>query len=243
MTRKETLLKEVYAIRNLISEVKGKEQVDIEATCLTWQFKEEAKRWKEHELRSRIEQLGELLTIAKKDKAIKDATEDYYLTPEGAAFKAETEAAMKQTEAMFEETKEQVFSNIKAELQKHLGSEWSVTRLTDNYIEFGVLHPEKENELIFGQTAELYYEKKRYGYDKGAERFELNVGTCGGHDLLPQERTYSFANFYIGIGRFYSNIEFLTWLKNTLFGYADRCKELHKEYNNLEAKLENPLNI
>ena len=243
MTRKETLLKEVYAIRNLIAEVKGKEQVDIEAVSLTWQFKEEAKRWKEHELRSRIEQLGELLTIAKKDKAIKDATEDYYLTPEGTAFKVEIETAMKQTEAMFEKTKEQVISDINAELQKHLDSEWSLTRLTDNYIEFGILHPEKENELIFGQIAELYYEKKRYGYDKGKERFELNVGTCGGHDLLPEELTGSFANFYIGIGKFYSNIEFLTWLKNTLFGYADRCKELRTEFNNLEAKLENPLNI
>ena len=62
MTRKETLLKEVYAIRNLIAEVKGKEQEDLEALVHTWKFKEEAKRWKEHELRARIEQLGELLT-------------------------------------------------------------------------------------------------------------------------------------------------------------------------------------
>ena len=68
MTRKETLLKEVYAIRNLIAEVKGKEQEDLEALVHTWKFKEEAKRWKEYELRARIEQLGELLTIAKKNK-------------------------------------------------------------------------------------------------------------------------------------------------------------------------------
>lgn len=240
MTRKETLLKEVYAIRNLIAEVKGKEQEDLEALVHTWKFKEEAKRWKEHELRARIEQLGELLTKANKDKAIKDAAEDYYLTPEGVEFKAETEAAMKRTEALFEETKEQVISNIKAELKKHLGSDWSITRLTDSYMEIGVLNPEKENNLIFGQAAEIYYEKNTY---KGTERFDINVGSCGSHDLLPQQLAGSFASFFIGLGRLHADTDLLNWLKDTAFGYADRCKELRDEYNSLNARLENPLNI
>ena len=243
MTRKETLLKEVYAIRNRIAEVKGKEQEDIEALVHTWKFKEEAKRWKEHELRSRIEQLGELLTTAKKNKAIKDAAEDYYLTPEGAAFKAETEAAMEHTEAIFHETKEQVISDINAELKKHIGAEWMVTTLSDSSMTFGIINPEKSEDLIFGQRAELYYDRRCFGYDTCKERFELNVGTCGGHELLPQERTGSFANFYIGIGKLYSDTTFLAWLKDILFGYADRCRELRDEYTALEAKLENPLNI
>lgn len=240
MTRKEILLKEVYAIRNLIAEVKGKEQEDLEALVHTWKFKEEAKRWKEYELRTRIEQLGELLTIAKKDKAIKDATEDYYLTPEGATFKTETEAAMKQTEAIFEETREQVTSDIKAELLKHLGNDWSISRLTSSYMEIGVLDPEKENQLIFGQTAEVYFERRNY---KGCERFEINFGSCGSHELLPQQTAGSFASFFIGIGRLHADTSFLAWLKDIAFGYADRCKELQDEYNSLEARLENPLNI
>ena len=238
MTRKETLLKEVYAIRNRIAEVKGKEQEDIEALVHTWKFKEEAKRWKEHELRSRIEQLGELLTTAKKNKAIKDAAEDYYLTPEGAAFKAETEAAMEKTEAIFHETKEQVISDINAELKKHIGAEWMVTTLSDSSMTFGIINPEKSEDLIFGQRAELYYDRRCFGYDTCKERFELNVGTCGGHELLPQERTGSFANFYIGIGKLYSDTTFLAWLKDILFGYADRCKELRNEFDTLEARLE-----
>lgn len=233
-------MKEVYAIRNLIAEVKGKEQEDLEALVHTWKFKEEAKRWKEHELRARIEQLGELLTIAKKDKAIKDAAEDYYLTPEGVAFKAETEAAMKQTETIFEETREQVTSDIKAELQKHLGNDWSISRLTSSYMEIGVLDPEKENNLIFGQTAEIYFERRNY---KGYERFDINFGSCGSHELLPQQTAGSFASFFIGIGKLHADTSFLAWLKDIAFGYADRCKELQDEYNSLEARLENPLNI
>jgi len=150
---------------------------------------------------------------------------------------------MEQTEALFHETKEQVISTINAELNRCIGAGWRVFSLSDSSMEIGITDPEKPNELIFGQRADLYYERRTYGYDSYKERFELNVGTCGGHDLLPEELTGSFANFYIGIGKFYSNIEFLAWLKNTLFGYADRCKELRTEYNNLEAKLENPLNI
>lgn len=240
MTRKETLLKEVYALRNLIAEVKGKEQEDLEALVHTWKFKEEAKRWKEYELKIRIEQMEELLQIAKRDAAIKNAAEDYYLTPEGASAKAETEAAMKRTEALFEETKEQVISDIKAELQKHLGCDWSITRLTDSYMEIGVLNPEKENNLIFGQAAEIYYEKNTY---KGTERFDINVGSCGSHDLLPQQLVGSFASFFIGLGRLHADTDLLNWLKDTAFGYADRCKELRDEYNSLNARLENPLNI
>ena len=240
MTRKETLLKEVYAIRNLIAEVKGKEQEDLEALVHTWKFKEEAKRWKEYELKIRIEQMEELLQIAKRDAAIKNAAEDYYLTPEGASSKAETEAAMKRTEALFEETKEQVISDIKAELQKHLGCDWSITRLTDSYMEIGVLNPEKENNLIFGQAAEIYYEKNTY---KGTERFDINVGSCGSHDLLPQQLVGSFASFFIGLGRLHADTDLLNWLKDTAFGYADRCKELRDEYNSLNERLENPLNL
>ena len=240
MTRKETLLKEVYAIRNLIAEVKGKEQENLEALVHTWKFKEEAKRWKEHELRARIEQLGELLTKAKKDKAIKDAAEDYYLTPEGVEFKAETEAAMKRTEALFEETKEQVTNDIKAELRKHLGSDWSISRLTSSYMEIGVLDPEKENQLIFGQTEEIYFERRNY---KGCERFEINFGSCGSHELLPQQTAGSYASFYIGIGRLHADTSFLAWLKDIAFGYADCCKELRDEYNSLNERLENPLNL
>ena len=240
MTRKETLLKEVYALRNLIAEVKGKEQEDLEALVHTWKFKEEAKRWKEYELKIRIEQMEELLQIAKRDAAIKNAAEDYYLTPEGASAKAETEAAMKRSEALFEETKEQVISDIKAELQKHLGSDWSITRLTDSYMEIGVLNPEKENDLIFGQTAEIYYERCNY---KGCERFEINFGSCGSHELLPQQTAGSFASFFIGIGKLHADTSFLAWLKDIAFGYADRCKELRDEYNSLNARLENPLNI
>lgn len=179
---------------------------------------------KEYELRARIEQLGELLTIAKKNKTVKDATEDYYLTPEGAAVKTETEAKMEQTEALFHETKEHVISTINAKPNKCIGAGWRVFSLSDSSMEIGITDPEKPNKLIFRQRADLYYERRICGYDSYKERFELNAGTCGSHDLLPEELTGSFANFYICIGKFYSNIEFLAWLKDILFGYADRCK-------------------
>ena len=73
--------------------------------------------------------------------------------------------------------------------------------------------------------------------------FEINFGSCGSHELLPQQTAGSFASFFIGIGKLHADTSFLSWLKDISFGYADRCKELRNEYNILNERLENPLNI
>ena len=73
--------------------------------------------------------------------------------------------------------------------------------------------------------------------------FEINFGSCGSHELLPQQTAGSFASFFIGIGKLHADTSFLSWLKDISFGYADRCKELRNEYNSLNERLENTLNI
>ena len=70
-----------------------------------------------------------------------------------------------------------------------------------------------ENKPIFGQSVSIYYEKKCW---LGGERFQINVGTCGSHDLLPEERGYTMAGFYIGIGQLYG-----TWGSLAVIPEAD----------------------
>ena len=50
----------------------------------------------------------------------------------------------------------------------------------------------------------------------GGERFQINVGTCGSHDLLPEERGYTMADFYIGIGKLHANTELFETIKDAL---------------------------
>lgn len=242
MTRKETILREVYIIRNLIAEVKGNEQTNIDELVKTWKFKDEAKRWKEYELKIRVEQMQELLEIAKKDQLMKNSADEFYSTPEGEEFKRATEQALAEVQRTYEETKLQVAADIKAELQKQIGKDWTIGYLGDECITIGIINPEKPEDTIFGQRADIRFKKDDWNYGDKVDRFEINIGTCGSHDLMPQQLAGSFANFYIGIGKLHTNTEFLTWLKDILFGYAERNTELRKEYNELESKLENPLN-
>lgn len=94
-----------------------------------------------------------------------------------------------------------------------------------------------ENKPIFGQSVSIYYEKKCW---LGGERFQINVGTCGSHDLLPEERGYTMADFYIGIGKLHANTELLETIKDALFYYAERIADIKKEVRELDELIKNP---
>ena len=94
-----------------------------------------------------------------------------------------------------------------------------------------------DNKPIFGQNVSIYYEKKCW---LGGERFQINVGTCGSHDLLPQERGYTMADFYIGIGKLHANTELLEAIKDALFYYAERIADIQKEVRELDELVKNP---
>ena len=94
-----------------------------------------------------------------------------------------------------------------------------------------------ENKPIFGQSVSIYYEKKCW---LGGERFQINVGTCGSHDLLPEERGYTMADFYIGIGKLHANTELLETIKDALFYYAERIADIQKEVRELDELIKNP---
>ena len=102
-------------------------------------------------------------------------------------------------------------------------------------IEFAVV--DADNKPIFGQSVSIYYEKKCW---LGGERFQINVGTCGSHDLLPEERGYTMADFYIGIGKLHANQELLETIKDALFYYAERIADIQKEVRELDKLIENP---
>ena len=106
-----------------------------------------------------------------------------------------------------------------------LGAQWHVGRLSTSYVELAVV--DAENKPIFGQSVSLYYEKKCW---LGGERFQINVGTCGSHDLFPEEHGYTMADFYIGIGKLHANTELLETIKDALFYYAERRGESRRLY-------------
>ena len=110
------------------------------------------------------------------------------------------------------------------------------TEGTESEPHFAVV--DADNKPIFGQSVSIYYEKKCW---LGGERFQINVGTCGSHDLLPEERGYTMADFYIGIGKLHANIELLETIKDALFYYAERIADIQKEVRELDELIKNPI--
>ena len=236
MTRKENLLIEIYNLRNQISEIKGNKIVNIEEFSQTRKFRDEAADWKEFELKLRIEQLKKNLENAKVEAAQQAAADAFYATEEGKAFKQECDE--KRLLLCFEHSNVENSTLIELEIaiSNALGAQWRVGNLSTSYVELAVV--DADNKKIFGQSVSIHFEKSRWGDRQ--PRFEINVGTCGSHDLLPADRTRSMAEFYIGIGKLHANIELLEGIHNTLFGYAEKIANIQKEVRELDELVKNP---
>ena len=236
MTRKENLLIEIYNLRNQISEIKGNKIVNIEEFSQTRKFRDEAAEWKEFELKLRIEEFKKNLVKVQIEAKQQAAADAFYATEEGKAFKQECDE--KRLLLCFEHSNVENSTLIELEIaiSNALGAQWRVGNLSTSYVELAVV--DADNKKIFGQSVSIYYEKSRWGDRK--PRFQINVGTCGSHDLLPADRTRSMAEFYIGIGKLHANIELLEGIRNTLFGYAEKIADIQKEVHELDELVKNP---
>ena len=235
MTRKEKLLVEIYNLRNQIAVVKGDNQENIDELVQSYKFRDEAAGWKEYELKLRIEELKKSLEKAKVEAAQQAAADAFYATEQGQAFKRECEEKRILLGSEYDCAESATLELIESHLQASLGKQWRANRLSTSYVEFAVV--DADNKPIFGQSVSIYYEKKCW---LGGERFQINVGTCGSHDLLPQERGYTMADFYIGIGKLHANTELLETIKDALFYYAERIADIQKEVRELDELVKNP---
>ena len=235
MTRKENLLIEIYNLRNQISEIKGNKIVNIEEFSQTRKFRDEAAEWKEFELKLRIEELKKNLVKVQIEAKQQAAADAFYATDEGKAFKQECDEKRILLGGEYDCAESATLELIESHLQASLGKQWRANRLSTSYVELAVV--DADNKPIFGQSVSIYYERKCW---LGGERFQINVGTCGSHDLLPADRTRSMAEFYIGIGKLHANIELLEGIRNTLFGYAEKIANIQKEVRELDELVKNP---
>ena len=235
MTRKEKLLVEIYNLRNQIAVVKGDNQENIDELVQSYKFRDEAAGWKEYELKLRIEELKKSLEKAKVEAAQQAAADAFYATEQGQAFKRECEEKRILLGNEYDCAESATLELIESHLQATLGKQWRANRLSTSYVEFAVV--DADNKPIFGQSVSIYYEQKCW---LGGERFQINVGTCGSHDLLPEERGYTMADFYIGIGKLHANTELLETIKDALFYYAERIADIQKEVRELDELIKNP---
>ena len=186
-------------------------------------------------MKLRIEELKKSLDKAKVEAAQQVAADAFYASEQGQAFKRECEEKRILLGSEYDCAESATLELIESHLQAALGKQWRAGRLSTSYMELTVV--DAENKPIFGQSVSIYYEQKCW---LGGERFQINVGTCGSHDLLPEERGYTMADFYIGIGKLHANTELLETIKDALFYYAERIADIQKEVRELDELIKNP---
>lgn len=239
MTRKETLLLEKYRLFNELDTLRGNTEnlTDLDSLVNNWKFRDEAKNSTVYDLQSSNESLRRSIVRERMVIEQKAAAEAYFATEEGQARKAsllKSEEDLRQRMTEYMENREAFFNSW---IKDFLGSYWTLYYLSDSRIEFAVTDPCDETKVVFAQSIEIYFDKNYWGKK---ERFETNVGTCGGFNLLASEQG-DRARFYIDLGRFLSDKTRLEALRTMLYRYKDTLDQMREELQNIESELENPL--
>ena len=221
MTRKETLLKEVYELRNELSSIRGEETREYDEA----QLRREAKNEREYDLRCRIDELKSGIARAAEQKAIKERREAFYATPEGKSYKEKHTEIL--TELYMENERYETNAlKIFKGFAERIGEGWSVRNLGDGYVDFAIV---ADNNFVFGSSIEVRYSSRWFGEQP---RFEVNVGTTGCFDPQAKELK-DRATFYRGFGRFLSDERLLEEVRRAMAEY-----EATKEQYRLNVKAE-----
>ena len=121
-------------------------------------------------------------------------------------------------------------------IKEFLGGHWTLSFLHGSRLEFAVVDPQNEDRLVFGQTIQIWFERRDW---KGEERFETNIGSTGGFDILAAGQG-DRARFYIDLGRFLADTQRMAELKEMLFDYKDSLDALYKTRDGIEKELNEP---
>jgi hypothetical protein len=236
------LARAIFEVQNRIHELKGEQPIDINsprAQRAIWESSKNTKAELERELE--LTRKYYEVQVAKNEREAKLAA--YFATPEGAAFKAETEQAIEQKKQEWKELDTATTQVLEEIVQTALGGDWGICRYKKGYVEIGVIDSEnstpERREFYFGQHIEVRYEE-RHWLDK-SEVFEANCGSTGSFLVEGGTTTGQRAMFYVGIGRLLGDTELIANLKATLREASQKTDLLSQEYNELESKLENPL--
>ncbi len=241
MTRKETLLLENYRLTNELNTLKGRTDkiVDIDLLLSKWKFNQEAKESTVSGLTYSNDILRKAIESEKLEQERKAATEAYYATEEGQARKADLENRQEEAGNLLKKFMEDNEDYFRGWIRKYLGEHWTLRYLGESRIEFAIVDPHEDNKVVFGQSIEIYYEKHTW---KGGERFEVQVGTTGGFEILETQQG-DRALFYIDLGRFLSDKTELEGIKKRLYGYRDCLDKMYQDILDIRKELENPASL
>lgn len=230
MTQKEKLYKEYVIAKNKLNALRGEELIggdNIEEYFNSNIFVYDVKCYKKDDIKRMIHNTN----IAYVNEVETLRVENYYNTEEG---KEEKEKLTNQIENTVNERVKLIVSTTKRIdlfIKEWLGNDWGCDLVGRSCIEIGMVEnvaENKANHFYFGHTFKLYYNDY---FQK--DRFEMNYGCMGSFGLLNGSKESDLRCQYIlGMGKFSTNKEKLTELKNILDTF---CKKEYKYSQTLDV--------
>ena len=241
MTQKEKLYEEYVIAKNKLNALRGEKLIggdNIEEFFNSNAFAYYAKSYKKDDINRMIHNVE----IAYEDEVEKLRVENYFNTEEG---KAEKENLTKQIENGINERHELIVSatkRIDSFIKEWLGDDWGCGLVGNSSIQIGMVEniaENKANHFYFGHTFTLYYND--YFIKKG--RFDMNYGSMGSFSLLDESKESDLrCKYLLGMGKFSSDKEKLTELKNILKDFCAKEYKLSQLLDVLRYNLSNPFN-
>ena len=240
-TQKEKLLAEKYRLQNELLILRGQEPKDLDAIFADrYYFRREAEDARVYGLNDDIQRLHKAIQQQKVENERNAKTAAYYETEEGKARKAQLQERKEAIGQQFESTKAVALEMMKTWIKDFLGAHWTVRYMSKNSITFQVWDADKA-DYVFGSSIEVSAERNSWLHD-GRDRFETNIGAMGSFELLDCD-TNTRARYYMDLGKFLTDKERLTGLKNMMFLFEDRLDALCDEARTISQEIENPLGL
>lgn len=241
MTKHEILL-EIYRMENQTRALEDKPEVDLASPRIKSRIENEACDAKKYRLEERLASARKHydLTLVRLEHEARLA--EYFSTPEGAAFKADTETAILNRIDAWEAYEKSTARTIEQIIRTALGEHWGVVRFNKGFAAIGVIDPEKSTperrEYYFGQEIEIRYEQRNWRDCR--EIFEANCGSCGSFDMEGGDTVGQRAMFYAGIGRLFGDPARVALLKDLLRTSAKEIERHSHALSALRGRLADP---
>ena len=239
MTRREKLVNEIYRLKNELNILNGEPEKTFEEFRKSKYYDGTISYYRNYEMKSEIAHLESIIAQTKRKQRI-DA---FYATEEGATLKSQLERELEESLQRMTDILSTAKAEVETGLQNLLGSHWIVESIGSSSMEIGIRNEDetdKYRNCLFGQTASIYYDICGWR-DEDKERFEINIGSCGGCRVDGGMNYGERSRYYIGLGQLFAATEFVAWLKARMF-------EMRRAYNaerllcsKLEDRLNNPI--
>lgn len=230
MTQKEKLANEYVELK------KKFDGEDFAANIAQHQIGYLTRTFKVYELQEKIEAVRSAI----KAKAKREATEAWFNTEEGKAYKEEHEAELESLKRSEDAILKSALANAREEVKNLLGEAFDITSFGYTSMTIALIEEYSENGKPKGFFGHDFTVNFNTSWTDNMLEWTLNYGTLGSFDLDTDENRIKYLT---GLAKFASDREVVPALRDSLHKMVFAIRNISREYYRLERELKEPKEV